>query len=209
MNTLELFPLEVYTFDYDGDTDDLLERAIMSTRKLGGTFNDTRIDVSQSSPDALKLFPEIEKFIYDSLSEIKDRVKLQCEGLKITTSWVNRYRESAILPWHRHPMSAYSGAFFLNDRGGLTKFRFADGLQVTNTAEITRGFKAGYNIMQTAGKGVTAFRGGNGATGGQGGGSLEAPGGGGSGYQDGSVTVVDSRLGGSTGDAKVVLRLQT
>ena len=120
MNTLELFPLEVYTFDYDGDTDDLLERAIMSTRKLGGTFNDTRIDVSQSSPDALKLFPEIEKFIYDSLSEIKDRVKLQCEGLKITTSWINRYRESAILPWHRHPMSAYSGAFFLNDRGGLT-----------------------------------------------------------------------------------------
>ena len=34
-------------------------------------------------------------------------------------------------------------------------------------------------------------------------------GGGGSGYQDGSVTVVDTKLGGSTGNAKVVLRLQS
>ena len=96
-----------------------------------------------------------------------------------------------------------------NDRGGLTKFRFADGLQVTNTAEITRGFKAGYNIMQTAGKGITAFRGGNGATGGEGGAGNDAGGGGGRGYSDGTVTVVSTRLGGSTGLAKVVLRIQS
>ena len=34
-------------------------------------------------------------------------------------------------------------------------------------------------------------------------------GGGGGGYQDGSVTVVNTELGGSTGDAKLVLRIQT
>jgi len=90
------------------------------------------------------------------------------------------------------------------------KFRLSDGTIVTNTTDsISRGFKAGYNIMQTAGKatGLNAGRGGNGATGGTGGGSNS--GGGGSGYHDGTVTVVSTQLGGSTGDAKVVLRLQT
>ena len=45
-------------------------------------------------------------------------------------------------------------------------------------------------------------------TGGEGG--FSTGGAGGSGLRsNGSVTVVDSRLGGSTGDAKVVLRLQS
>ena len=34
---------------------------------------------------------------------------------------------------------------------GTNVFRLSDGTVVTNTALITRGFKAGYNIMQTAG----------------------------------------------------------
>ena len=62
--------------------------------------------------------------------------------------------------------------------------------------------------METAATGSgDGGQGGNGATGGQGGAS--GGGGGGSGYNDGSVTVVDTRLGGSTGNAKVVLRIVT
>jgi hypothetical protein len=34
---------------------------------------------------------------------------------------------------------------------GTTQFRLSDGTVVTNTGSITRGFKAGYNIMETAG----------------------------------------------------------
>ena len=99
----------------------------------------------------------------------------------------------------------------VSEYSGTTRFRLSGGEEVSNTTgSISRGYKSGYNIIQTAGKGIGgAMRGGNGATGGQGGGSQDAPGGGGSGYTDGSVTVVDTRLGGSTGDAKVVLRLQT
>ena len=76
-------------------------------------------------------------------------------------------------------------------------------------AEITRGFKAGFNIMQTAGKatGFKGARGGNGATGGVGG--TNNSGGGGSGYTDGSVTIVDTKLGGSTGEPKILLRMQS
>ena len=90
------------------------------------------------------------------------------------------------------------------------KFRLSDGTEVTNTANIVRGFKAGYNIMQTAGAtrvATSSGKGGNGATGGEGG--FAAGGGGGSGYHDGSVTVVSTQLGGSTGEAKVILRMQS
>ena len=99
---------------------------------------------------------------------------------------------------------------------GTGRFRLSGGEEVTNTTTaITRGYKAGYNVIQTAGQGFNnAGRGGNGATGGAGGGGLDSSplnsgGGGGSGYTDGSITVVSATLGGSTGDGKVVLRLQS
>ena len=90
---------------------------------------------------------------------------------------------------------------------GNTQFRLSDGTLVTNTASITRGFKAGYGINETAGlESSNGGRGGNGATGGFGG-INGSGGGGGSGYTDGSITVVSTQLGGSTENAKVVLRV--
>ena len=64
----------------------------------------------------------------------------------------------------------------LCDSVGTTKFRTANGTEVSNTASITRGYKAGYNIMETAGadsnsqiNGFTSSgRGGSGATDGDG-----------------------------------------
>jgi hypothetical protein len=90
---------------------------------------------------------------------------------------------------------------------GTTQFRLSAGAIVTNTASITRGFKAGYGINETSGQGSAGGgNGGSGATGGQGG-TSGSGGGGGSGYTDGSITVVSTQLGGSTEDAKVILRL--
>jgi hypothetical protein len=90
---------------------------------------------------------------------------------------------------------------------GTTQFRLSAGAIVTNTASIVRGFKSGYGINETAGlESSGGGRGGSGATGGQGG-TNGSGGGGGSGYTDGSITVVSTQLGGSTGDAKVILRL--
>lgn len=79
---------------------------------------------------------------------------------------------------------------------GVVKFRLSDGKEVINSASITRGFKDGYGINQTAGTnaGSDGGAGGNGATGGTGGQS--GGGGGGSGYSDGSITVVETSLGG-------------
>ena len=107
--------------------------------------------------------------------------------------------------WRNQGLSACS------DISGSTKFRLSDGTEVTNTALIARGFKAGYNIMNNAAGGAVSgggsVNGGNGATGGGTNGQSGGGGGGGSGYTDGSVTVVSTQRGGSTEDAKVVLRV--
>jgi len=102
--------------------------------------------------------------------------------------------------WRNQGVSACSDV-------GTTQFRLSDGTVVSNTANITRGYKAGYSIIETAGLGeVNGGNGGNGATGGRGG--IGGDGGGGaSGYTDGSVTVVSSILGGSNAAAKVVIRI--
>ena len=89
------------------------------------------------------------------------------------------------------------------------KFRVSNGTEITNTGNIERGYKAGYNIIQTAGVGQNnGGNGGNGVVGGDGGG-FNSGGGGASGYTDGSVTVVSTQQGGSTGNAKVVIRVVT
>lgn len=94
---------------------------------------------------------------------------------------------------------------------GTVKFRTSDGTEISNTASIERGYKAGYNIIQTAGKkGTTSSgNGGNGSRGGAGG-SNGYGGGGGAGYNDGSITIVSTQLGGSTfSDARAILRVVT
>ena len=90
---------------------------------------------------------------------------------------------------------------------GTVKFRLSDGTEVTNSAIIDRGFKAGYSINSTG-----AASGGFGGVGGHGtvGGTASASGfggGGGSGYSDGSVTIAKTQVGGSTGSARINVRL--
>ena len=64
-------------------------------------------------------------------------------------------------------------------------------------------YECGYFSTETV---LGGGNGGSGATGGNGG-TNSSGGGGGSGYTDGSVTVVSTQQGGSTGDTKVVLRV--
>jgi hypothetical protein len=79
---------------------------------------------------------------------------------------------------------------------GNVQFRLANGTLVSNSAVISRGFKAGFGIRQTAGAGDSGAIGGTGATGGNGG-TGGGGGGGGSGYHDGSIEVVQTTLGGN------------
>ena len=88
------------------------------------------------------------------------------------------------------------------------QFVNVDGTTITESSPLIRGFKPGYTITSTQGKGANdGGNGGAGATGGDG--SVNGDGGGGgSGYTDGSVEVVSTRLGGSTGIAKIEMRTE-
>ena len=89
---------------------------------------------------------------------------------------------------------------------GSIKFRLSDGTEVTNSATIDRGFKAGYSINSTGGLGGgDGAAGGHGATGGEG--HNSAGGGGGSGYSDGSIDIIRTTLGGGTGNSRINIRL--
>ena len=103
---------------------------------------------------------------------------------------------------------AQQGIAACSDMVGNNIFRLPDGTPVSNTKLITRGFKAGYNIMETGGaKDANGGAGGSGVTGGSGG--SQGGGGGGSGYNDGSITIVDTQQGGRAADAQVILRVVT
>ena len=86
-----------------------------------------------------------------------------------------------------------------NNSASLIKFRIADGTEVTSSDDIIRGFKPGYTVIATEGRGdnITIKKGGRGATGGDGAtGRTNKGGGGGSGYTDGTATILRTQLGG-------------
>ena len=95
------------------------------------------------------------------------------------------------------------------DDVGTVKFRTPDGTEISNTAVLARGYKSGYNAIQTAGRGEASTQSGDGGNGYSGGfGGTNGGGGGGAyGYTDGSVTVVESTQGGGLGPAKVIIRI--
>ena len=148
-------------------------------------------------------------------------------GISLNGKFGSAYRAPFVYPGDRqsgdntggYTISCTKGVYWAqqgispcSDVSAAGKFRLSDGTAVENTAEISRGYKAGYNIIQTAGGPQTGgFRGGNGARGGNSGrgGGGNSGGGGGSGYGDGSFTIVSTTQGGSTSDAKVVIRVVT
>lgn len=106
--------------------------------------------------------------------------------------------------WINQAISACS-----NNSSDEIQFVNVDGTNISSSSSIIRGFKPGYTITTTAGAGVAnGGRGGNGAVGGKGGTNSSSGGGGGSGYNNGTVDVVSTRLGGSTGIAKVTMRVE-
>ena len=106
--------------------------------------------------------------------------------------------------WINQAISACS-----NNSSSEIKYVNIDGTTINSSSSLIRGFKPGYTITSTEGKGIN--NGGDGGAGSYGGvGGINGQGGGGgSGYDDGSVEIVSTRLGGSTGLAKITMRTET
>ena len=92
-----------------------------------------------------------------------------------------------------------------NNSSSDIPFRYIDGTQEADSAEILRGFKPGYTVTNTSGAGTNnGGRGGNGAVGGTGG-VNGGGGGGGSGYTNGTVSVLSSTQGGNDTDSSFII----
>ena len=94
-----------------------------------------------------------------------------------------------------------------NNSSSKIKYRNIDGNEVSGSSSLTRGFKPGYTITNTAGKKIVksggwslttrGSNGGNGATGGDGS-EYGYGGGGGSGYTNGEVEIIQTQQGGNS-----------
>lgn len=84
-----------------------------------------------------------------------------------------------------------------NNSSNKIKYVGVDGTEISGSSELIRGFKPGYSISNTSGKGLYG-NGGNGATGGQGSNSSSDGSGGGSGYTNGEAELISTQLGGNT-----------
>lgn len=94
-----------------------------------------------------------------------------------------------------------------NNSSSKIKYRDINGNEVSGSSSLTRGFKPGYTITNTAGRKRTTSggwrlttigsNGGNGATGGEGS-QYGTGGGGGSGYTNGEVIIIETRQGGNS-----------
>lgn len=108
MNSLQVFPVDIFWWDWDGDINDILE----VSKSIHPNHNQI---VSQSNNDIHKKqeYKKLFEFIEQCLGEVKNHYNFQCDYLKVTSSWINKYKETSTLNFHRHPMSAFSGVFFM------------------------------------------------------------------------------------------------
>jgi len=101
MNILPIFPVELFWWDYEGNVNlDLNEKNEFQSKN-----NILDDDCNE----------ELKDFISNCLFEVKSIYDLKCDGLQITTSWLNSYKPNTGLNFHTHPMSAFSGVLFLSD----------------------------------------------------------------------------------------------
>lgn len=116
MNKLELFPTEIFWWDWNGDKQELSNNIISSHIDNNNQF------VEQSDPNLHKQpkYKNLFLFIENCLDQVKNYYDLQCDGLKITTAWANKYKPFTYNAFHRHPMSAFSGVYFITGGAPFT-----------------------------------------------------------------------------------------
>ena len=109
MNKLDIFPTEVFWFDWGGDVEALLEH----TKKQNLIPLSGVADQSKPYIHLLDGYKELFTWIDECSEEIRTHYQLHCDKLSLTTAWINRYQPKQFIHYHRHPLAAFSGVFFL------------------------------------------------------------------------------------------------
>lgn len=99
MEVLKLFPLEVFSWNYNENLIDIKSPEFQSN-----------IDILD-----LEIFSDLKKFILTCSQEIIKYYGFDCDRFEITRSWLNSYEVGDGIQFHTHPMSAFSGVVFLSN----------------------------------------------------------------------------------------------
>lgn len=98
MEVLKLFPLEIFSWEYDKNLIDIKSPEFQSNINI--------LD--------LEIFSDLRKYILSCSEEIIKYYGFDCEKFEITRSWLNTYEIGDGIQFHTHPMSAFSGVIFLS-----------------------------------------------------------------------------------------------
>lgn len=152
MQTLEIFPVELFVFHNENINNKNLVSFIQSLEN---------IPVKQGSVISLledfrkhKEFEELFDWFNLCLQSVKEKMQFDCESLKITNSWCNisKAHSGMGLNYHRHSMSFYSGVYYLTE-GAPTIFEDPIIHRTQAQIEVARfNYSPSYTLEAQAGK---------------------------------------------------------
>ena len=119
MKTRNLYPVQVYEFDFPGNVQHYCEviaaDPTLMQRHESGVFT-TYLDAHKNVA-----YVEIANLVRRCLDEIQEANNFSCSGFEITSMWANYFPDGCAMAPHRHANSYWSGVLYLSD-GAPTVF---------------------------------------------------------------------------------------
>ena len=158
MEQIDILPQSIFKFECN---EILLESTLETLKKEdyrreGVHTHKSKLTVSVRL-DKEERYSEIYDWFHQCLEEVRLKFELECDKIKISSSWGNRTGGHSIHGAHSHPNSFISGIFYLTDSSAKTVFFCNnhwtgdnDPLKPTNLSNIVQMMFPGseHNIIQ-------------------------------------------------------------
>ena len=119
MKTHKLYPVEIYEFQFDGDCNKFIDVINSSNliRRPDTWMQNTCLRLQHE-----EAWKPVSGFIQSCLDEIYEHFNYDCDGLRITSMWANKYEIGVAQQAHRHANAYLSGNLFLNEGAPIVFF---------------------------------------------------------------------------------------
>ncbi len=158
MEKIDILPQSIFKFECDQK---LLETTLETLKKEEYRREGVHTHKSKQTVsvrlDKEERYSEIYDWFHQCLEEVRLKFELECDKIKISSSWGNRTGGHSIHGAHSHPNSFISGIFYLTDSSAKTVFFCNnhwtgdnDPLKPTNLSNIVQMMFPGseHNIIQ-------------------------------------------------------------
>lgn len=118
MEKIKCIPQIFYKFKVEQE---LLDSTLKKVKKLNWRKNKRNYTSKENLRDNNN-FDEINSFFNNCLEEVKKDLLLECEYLKVVSSWANKTEKGGSHHWHYHQNSWASGVLYLTESDSSTVF---------------------------------------------------------------------------------------